>query len=434
MAHHKKREIIIHIGAPKTGTTAIQDYLSQNQDELAELNLFYPTIGRYYQGHHILAALASQSNDAHEFGWIPQPRGRIGDLLRKQLEATDKDAIVSSEALYYLQQPSELMRLLPLDVFDVVRVVIYLREALSWFRSLYLQCAKYGLTPASFESFFEELYPRYLDYFKLVDRWNNSSEKVKVECYDYHKAVRENGGSANHFLRRVICSEDTKDIENRISNSTLDVGCTEYLKNFYQCFPQVCMNSRSRINGSLSSFIQESEKYENTYHWSPSESFFRFYDKQRSWMKNYFGVELPLVTGLALPVFSEGEMVKVSMKIMASYLENEKKERMHIEKGIIGTDVRLVNFVKSYDHEQPFIVIGQAGYSNSAYRLLTQMGFYNTQEIVITEAFDGIGELDDLCLHNKQNDYVYLISSHRLYHEIRARLILEFHIKETNVF
>ena len=43
----KEKIIYIHIGTPKTGTSAIQRFLFENKTLLAQKDIFYPTVGRY---------------------------------------------------------------------------------------------------------------------------------------------------------------------------------------------------------------------------------------------------------------------------------------------------------------------------------------------------------------------------------------------------
>lgn len=44
MIGYEKNKLIIHIGTPKTGTTAIQQFLSENELLLNEVGFSYPTI------------------------------------------------------------------------------------------------------------------------------------------------------------------------------------------------------------------------------------------------------------------------------------------------------------------------------------------------------------------------------------------------------
>ena len=54
-----RRQIYLHIGFPKTGTTSIQTWLTEHAAALAAHGVLYPAIGRdgqeYQYGHHRLA-------------------------------------------------------------------------------------------------------------------------------------------------------------------------------------------------------------------------------------------------------------------------------------------------------------------------------------------------------------------------------------------
>ena len=52
------KRIWIHVGWPKTGTTAIQRYLAANSESLKRMGVLYPESGRYgiTDAHHELAS------------------------------------------------------------------------------------------------------------------------------------------------------------------------------------------------------------------------------------------------------------------------------------------------------------------------------------------------------------------------------------------
>jgi hypothetical protein len=87
------RKVLVHVGAPKTGTSFVQDLLFQNQEHLAEMGVLYPA-DRF--DAHFLAAL-----DLMELPWGGLEHQAVGawDRLAEQVRAWEGTAIISHEIL-----------------------------------------------------------------------------------------------------------------------------------------------------------------------------------------------------------------------------------------------------------------------------------------------------------------------------------------------
>jgi hypothetical protein len=87
------RKVLVHVGAPKTGTSFVQDLLFQNQQHLAEMGVLYPA-DRF--DAHFLAAL-----DLMELPWGGLEHQAVGawDRLAEQVRAWEGIVIISHEIL-----------------------------------------------------------------------------------------------------------------------------------------------------------------------------------------------------------------------------------------------------------------------------------------------------------------------------------------------
>ncbi len=87
------RRVLVHVGAPKTGTSFVQDLLFHHREALAEQGILYPA-DRFDE--HFLAAL-----DLMELHWGGLERQAVGawDRLAERVRAWPGTAIVSHEIL-----------------------------------------------------------------------------------------------------------------------------------------------------------------------------------------------------------------------------------------------------------------------------------------------------------------------------------------------
>ena len=87
------RRVLVHVGAPKTGTSFVQDVLFLNRESLAEQGILYPA-DRFDE--HFLAAL-----DLMELSWGGLEKQAVGawDRLAERVRSFDGTVIVSHEIL-----------------------------------------------------------------------------------------------------------------------------------------------------------------------------------------------------------------------------------------------------------------------------------------------------------------------------------------------
>ena len=130
--------ILLHVGAPKTGTTAIQVYLSKHEDVLRDLGVNYTRTQRPHIAHNALPSLFRKNKGA---AYI--------DALRAEIEdSTAQLHVISSELLFRLPMAritcKQLADHLPDDLRAKTRVVCYLRRHDRFIEALYKQFVKNG--------------------------------------------------------------------------------------------------------------------------------------------------------------------------------------------------------------------------------------------------------------------------------------------------
>ncbi len=116
------RKVLVHVGAPKTGTSFVQDLLFRNRDVLAAQGILYPA-DRFDE--HFLAAL-----DLMELQWGGLERQAVGawDRLAERVRAWEGTAIVSHEILATASRPQVRRALASLGDPDEIHIVLSARD------------------------------------------------------------------------------------------------------------------------------------------------------------------------------------------------------------------------------------------------------------------------------------------------------------------
>ncbi len=135
----RKRILHVHVGPPKTGTSAIQHYFAG----LNSGTITYPTTGRWPDGSHnmLTFALAGTPN----WGAIEiEPLPKLIRALSHELEAARGDVLISSEGFADPQTYRKFLARFegPLARFDRIVPILVLRHPVERVASLYNQAVK----------------------------------------------------------------------------------------------------------------------------------------------------------------------------------------------------------------------------------------------------------------------------------------------------
>ncbi|WP_375551450.1 sulfotransferase domain-containing protein [Rhodophyticola porphyridii] len=134
-------EVILHIGAHKTGTTTLQRLFAENRELLENHGVLYPDTNWYHYAQHRLAfALRAQSFDVA--GGCAEARAQLDLLCRAISETKAEKVFVSSEELFSI--PLGKLRLLAERLGEwPVRIIAVVRRPDDMLLSLYNQNIKH---------------------------------------------------------------------------------------------------------------------------------------------------------------------------------------------------------------------------------------------------------------------------------------------------
>ena len=186
-------QLIIHIGAPKTGTTAIQSHLYHNQDALREQSVNYTVTQRNHIAHNILPRVIRKGNGPAYFG----------GLLREIRRSPADSHIISSEMLFNPEIARRMCQLaadhLPQDTIKNTKIICYLRRHDQFLESLYKQFVKRGKIPADPPEFLKQQLTT-LSYQRVLSIYGEVFGQENVVIRPFDRAKLKGGDVVQDFF------------------------------------------------------------------------------------------------------------------------------------------------------------------------------------------------------------------------------------------
>ena len=160
-------EVFLHVGTHKTGTTALQNFLTVNRRTLLDNGILVPVSGQIDNagGHHNIAW--ELNGDAR----YKKKHGTLSDLCSEISRSTCHTVVVSSEDFEYLYDSPDVLHDLNRRLSEVgctVKVLIMLRPLRQYVPSLYAELKKHGLK-CPFATFCKQLLNQ--EAFVMHDVW-----------------------------------------------------------------------------------------------------------------------------------------------------------------------------------------------------------------------------------------------------------------------
>ncbi|MDO4322963.1 MAG: hypothetical protein Q4C61_10595 [Lachnospiraceae bacterium] len=226
--------LYLHIGIPKTGTTALQNFMAQNQEALQQHGICYPDfgyryprIGVYRNGHFLIAPYVTEDQKKLN----DRPGSEYEEGLDKTAElAKEYDKIIlTDEALWkgsqnrpgFWPQLKEDLAKRGLDL----RIIVYFRRQDLWIQSFWAQKIKTGSGLTFHEyiaSMKENPYP--MDYYEYMNMLSGifGKEALIIRIYEKGQYRGKEKTLVSDFLDIFGLSlDDGFTVEEKIYNTTL---------------------------------------------------------------------------------------------------------------------------------------------------------------------------------------------------------------------
>ena len=250
------KELIIHIGTNKTGTTALQNFFVRNRDRFLEHGFTYPDFIRYTYTYRNGVFLTSYCRNYYykNENTINQKFNHDFLILNNAFGSNQENKVIlSDESLtnFVEKMPGETFEIRRINYYkalnhfletqniDKAKFVIYVRPQFIHISSLWRQRVKMGTVSESFKDFVDNDLNRYTEntysIVKSIDEAIKIPHEIIVRVYDRDNFV--DGDIYHDFCDAVDMPWDNEyRIPKKDSNTSISFNVSEALRRFCKIF------------------------------------------------------------------------------------------------------------------------------------------------------------------------------------------------------
>ena len=234
-------KVLLHIGTEKTGTTTIQQFLSQNRQNLLADGYLYPSSPGEIN-HTKLAIFSLKNTNIQNIHWqlgltTPEQVSNFQSQFKQDLAHElslnhDKTVILSNEhcssRLTRIEDIEQLKMLLK-EHFNEIEIIIYLRRQDKFLVSSYSTAIRSGRTKSFSFPNQKTLKNRY-DYWNILQKWESVFGKntIIVKVFERNQMIEND--LLKDFLKTCKINLDNKYKLTKSYNESLDIYSLEYIR------------------------------------------------------------------------------------------------------------------------------------------------------------------------------------------------------------
>lgn len=221
------KKIFLHIGMPKTGTTAIQKFCEDNREFLAAHDISYPEVETEPK-HICLDRAGNAFKLLANNGTVEKTVKRVVGIINHQKE---DNIILSTEVFwewiaksdYHIYVISKLR-----DVGIEVNVIAYLRRQVDWVEAAWLQNVKHMNLCMSLYDYMShpDMYDSYLNIERILDKLEKVVGFGRMHVRVYEREQLDGGDVVIDFFKNIF-NMDIKNVYKSIAhedvNSSIDI-------------------------------------------------------------------------------------------------------------------------------------------------------------------------------------------------------------------
>ena len=205
---NNKQKLFLHIGTPKTGTTAIQAFCYRNKEMLEKYGYYYPTP---FERETMKSGKYAQSGNVGDIAAFGDNADEIAKQLLLLIGTNNKTILSSEEFVHYRHEDlgKIIKALLEANVSLEIMIIVYLRNQADYFESLYKEIVQeYNLTATPDEAFDYLMAKKYLlpsdrcvsldrligscNYWKWISEIGRYLDKKNIIIRNYDNLMKSN--------------------------------------------------------------------------------------------------------------------------------------------------------------------------------------------------------------------------------------------------
>lgn len=249
----RPKKLIVHIGSWKTGTTAIQSFLSGKYQPLKDEGILYPRASRLHDdgrmdtAHHAL-------RDAFEAadGAVTQSLAVLLDRIeRERGQAGCHTLLLSSETFMNFRRPETLLRYIDADE---VQIIATFRNQAEFISAMYYTDVCHRKVIDYPLRYLEGFNGNLLDYATCLVPWQNAYPDARFSVSLFERGTPARDFPAAHIMSLIGLDWPRDPQDNRIEHRSLPAQATLFLRQlsesgwdapaFFQIF-EVCHRNLS---------------------------------------------------------------------------------------------------------------------------------------------------------------------------------------------
>lgn len=203
------KSLVLHIGIPKTGSSALQVFCAQNRQALLSQSLDYFELGDFALGAR---GKISSGNGAHLARSFLRPQGasyrpdreqQLAALERKLAASSCVTGLLSSEIFVFAEDAAlaEFSAWLAARGISL-RFFYYIRDQIQFLTSSYIQQVKRHACTETAEQYILRVYEKiaHIKYSKLFERLAKIASPDRITCKSYDDTRDSKHGICEGFL------------------------------------------------------------------------------------------------------------------------------------------------------------------------------------------------------------------------------------------
>lgn len=189
------KQLYIHIGTGKTGTTALQNFLDLNNNQLEKFSIKYADTFKFNSLHHKLCINFTRQKFNYEDRVI-EVKKALQVLIEEAKNSSCKKIIISSEDFPGVTE-DEIKNIYidELGKYFDINVIVYLRRQDEYLESWNAQLIKTGTFTSDIYSLKNQLSSKGLfDYYSMIEKWSKyiGKQNIHVKVYEKGQFFKQN--------------------------------------------------------------------------------------------------------------------------------------------------------------------------------------------------------------------------------------------------